>query len=73
MKTLTHYINGQQVMGTSGRFGDVYNPARGEIAAQAPLASVEEVQQAIDSAKNALPGWKKTPPAKRAQIMFSFS
>ena len=72
MKTLTHYIDGQQVIGTSGRFGDVYDPSQGKIIAQAPLASVAEVEQAIESAKKALPGWKKTPAAKRAQIMFRF-
>src|SRR6056297_3039975 len=29
MKELTHFINGAQVKGTSGTFGDVYNPATG--------------------------------------------
>ena len=27
MQELTHYINGEHVKGTSGRFADVYNPA----------------------------------------------
>ena len=31
MKELTHFINGAQVKGTSGHFGDVYNPATGEV------------------------------------------
>ena len=29
MKELTHFINGQHVKGTSGRFAEVFNPATG--------------------------------------------
>lgn len=71
-KTLHHYINGKSVEGTSGRFGDVFNPATGDIAAQVPLATADEVRQAIASSAAALPGWAKTPPARRAQVMFKF-
>ena len=39
MKELTHYINGQRVSGSSGRFGDVFNPATGEVQARVPLAA----------------------------------
>jgi len=69
---LTHFIDGERVKGTSGRFGDVFNPATGEVAKQAPLASADEVRTAIASSAKALPGWAATPPAKRAQVLFSF-
>lgn len=36
MQELTHYINGEHVKGTSGRFADVYNPATGEVQARVP-------------------------------------
>ena len=42
MQELTHYINGQHVKGTSGRFADVFNPATGEVQAKCPLASIEK-------------------------------
>ena len=42
--TLNHFVGGKQIAGTSGRFGDVYNPALGEVVKQVPLASAEEVQ-----------------------------
>jgi len=71
-KTLHHYIDGKVVEGTSGRFGDVFNPATGDIAAQVPLASADEVRAAIASSAAALPAWAKTPPARRAQVMFKF-
>ncbi len=44
MQELTHYINGEHVKGTSGRFADVYNPATGEVQAKCPLASQEELE-----------------------------
>ncbi len=39
MQELTHYIGGEHVKGTSGRFADVMNPATGEVQAKVPLAS----------------------------------
>ena len=47
MKELTHYIGGEHVKGTSGRFSDVYNPATGEVQAKCPLASTEEFGKAV--------------------------
>ncbi|MEX2450598.1 MAG: CoA-acylating methylmalonate-semialdehyde dehydrogenase [Rhodospirillales bacterium] len=71
-KELYHIIGGKPVKGKSGRFGDVFNPATGEVASKVPLASVEEAGAAIAAAEAALPGWAATPPAKRAQVMFKF-
>lgn len=67
-----HFIDGTVVEGTSGRFGDVYNPATGEVTKQVALASAADTRAAIQSAAKALPGWSATPPAKRAQVMFKY-
>ena len=72
VSAVSHYIDGARVAGTSGRTGNIYNPATGEISAHAPLASVAEVEQAIASAQAAFPGWSATPVGKRAQLMFAF-
>ena len=69
---LNHFIDGERIKGTSGRFGDVNNPATGEVTKQVPLASADEVRTAIASAAAALPEWAATPAAKRAQVMFNF-
>jgi malonate-semialdehyde dehydrogenase (acetylating)/methylmalonate-semialdehyde dehydrogenase len=69
-KTLHHFINGKAVEGTSGRLGDVFNPATGDVTAQVPLASADEVRAVIASSAAALPGWAATPPARRAQVLF---
>ena len=70
--SLYHYIGGQKVAGGSDRFGDVYDPATGQVAKRVPFASKAEVERAIETASKAFPDWATTPPAKRAQVMFAF-
>ena len=72
MTTIQHLIHGQLTDGQGGRSADVFNPATGEAIRRVALADVATVQQAIDSAKQAFPAWRNTPPAKRAQVMFRF-
>jgi len=69
---LQHYVGGRRVDGTSGRFGDVYNPATGEIAARVPFASAEETRAAIAAAEKALPQWSALSPARRAQVLYRY-
>ncbi len=69
---LHHYIGGKKVAGNSGRTGDIYNPATGQVTKKVPLASKAEVEGAIAIAQEAFPAWAATPPGKRAQIMFNF-
>ncbi len=71
-ETLHHYIDGQRVAGESGRFGDVYNPATGEVAKQVPFASTAETHKAIAAAKAAFPAWSAKTPIARARVMFKF-
>jgi malonate-semialdehyde dehydrogenase (acetylating)/methylmalonate-semialdehyde dehydrogenase len=72
MANLTHWINGKKADGTSGRFGDVYNPATGEVASMVPLASDVELNAAVEAAKAAFPDWAATPPLTRARIFFKY-
>ncbi|MEM1374308.1 MAG: aldehyde dehydrogenase family protein, partial [Pseudomonadota bacterium] len=72
MHDLTHYIDGTHVAGTSGRSADVMNPATGEVQARVPLASVEEVNRAVDIAAAAQPAWAATNPQRRARVMMKF-
>ncbi|MCR9110112.1 CoA-acylating methylmalonate-semialdehyde dehydrogenase [Marivita sp. XM-24bin2] len=69
MKELTHFINGAQVKGTSGNFGDVYNPATGEVQSKLPLATPAEVSKAVEDAAEAQVAWGATNPQKRARVM----
>ncbi len=71
-KTLHHFINGKPVEGKSGRSGEIYNPATGEVAASAPFASAAEVRGAIAAAKAAQGPWAAVPPVRRARVLFKF-
>lgn len=72
VKTLTHFINGVETAGTSGRYSEVYNPTTGGVIAQVPLATRDEVKQAIQLAKVAFPAWKKTSIGKRVEVLHRF-
>src|SRR5271169_5178569 len=72
MREIGHFIGGKEVKGTSGRFGDVFNPNTGEVAAKVALASKAEVEKAIADAEAAFPGWAATNPQRRARVMFKF-
>ena len=70
--TVTHWINGATVEGTSGRFGDVTNPATGEVTSSVSFASTDDVAAAVAAAKAAFPAWRDTSLARRTQVMFAF-
>jgi malonate-semialdehyde dehydrogenase (acetylating)/methylmalonate-semialdehyde dehydrogenase len=72
METLTHWINGARTAGTSGRFGDVYNPATGEVQARVPLATRAELDTAVAAAAAAQVAWGTTNPQRRARVMMAF-
>ncbi len=72
MTELSHFIDGRRVPGKSGRFGEVFNPATGEVQATVPLASKAELDAAVASAKAAQPKWAATNPQRRARVMMKF-
>jgi malonate-semialdehyde dehydrogenase (acetylating)/methylmalonate-semialdehyde dehydrogenase len=69
---LSHFIGGKRTAGRSGRSGDVYNPATGQVSRKVPFASKAEVDEIVAAAAKAQPAWGATPPAKRAEVMFKF-
>ena len=71
-QTLTHFINGASVEGTSERFADVYHPAKGEVAAKLPLASISEVNDAVATAAKAQVEWAALNAQRRARILGRF-
>lgn len=70
LKRISHWIGGQVVASASGRSGQVWNPATGQVQASVDLASVAEVDHAVAVAKEAFKSWRATPLARRAEIMF---
>ncbi len=72
MRDITHFIDGATVAGTSGRFGEVFNPNTGEVQARVALASAAEVDAAVASAARAQAAWGAVNPQRRARVMFEF-
>ena len=72
MREIGHFIGGKAVKGSSGRFGDVFDPNTGEVQAKVALAKHSEVEHAIANAQAAQPAWAATNPQRRARVMFKF-
>jgi malonate-semialdehyde dehydrogenase (acetylating)/methylmalonate-semialdehyde dehydrogenase len=72
VRALSHFIDGRQAVGASGRFGDVFDPALGHVTAHVPVADTADVGSAVAAAKGAFPAWSETPPLQRARLMFRF-
>src|SRR5579872_1132045 len=70
LRNVNHWIGGQPRASESGRTSVVWNPATGEAQAHVALASAQEVDQAVESARSAFPGWRATPLSRRAEILF---
>ena len=68
---IDHWIGGAAVAGSGERL-PVYNPSRGEVIREVPLASASEVAAAVTSAAEALPAWAGLPALRRARALFQF-
>ena len=63
-----NFIAGKWVA-TGSTFGSV-NPATGELVSRCAEASQQELDAAVAAACDAFPAWRKTPPPRRAEILF---
>ena len=72
MRDINHFIDGASFTGSSGRFSDVFDPNIGEVQARVQLASVAEIDRAVQAAQNAFEGWSTVNPQRRARVMFEF-
>ena len=70
VKTVKNYVGGNWVQTEASERLDVTNPATGEKLAELPLSSREDVDRAVRAAREAFPGWRRTPPLERARACF---
>jgi malonate-semialdehyde dehydrogenase (acetylating) / methylmalonate-semialdehyde dehydrogenase len=68
---ISHWIGGRSVAGQSGRSGPVFNPATGRQSGEVDFATVEEVDAAVQSAKEAFETWRHVSLARRAELFFA--
>jgi phenylacetaldehyde dehydrogenase len=63
-------IGGEEVPARSAARFDVVDPANGETLTTAPQAGPEDVDDAVAAAREAFTGWRGTPPAERAELLW---
>ena len=71
LETVPVWINGK-ALAPSGRRGDVYNPATGQVTKQVVFADQGIVDAAVKAAQAAFPAWRDTPSLRRARVMQEF-
>lgn len=72
VQNIKNYINGEWVESKSTNIEPVYNPATGEVIANVPLSTAEELDHAVQVADAAFQEWKEVPVPRRARIMFKY-
>ncbi|WP_435188744.1 CoA-acylating methylmalonate-semialdehyde dehydrogenase [Streptomyces sp. bgisy126] len=72
VRELTHFIGGKHTAGTSGLFGDVYDPNTGTVRARVPLAGRADTEHAIADAVAAQREWGAWNPQRRARVLLRF-
>ncbi|GGX35600.1 hypothetical protein GCM10010341_66330 [Streptomyces noursei] len=67
VRDITHFVGGTHTPGTSGSYGDVYDPNTGRVQARVPLATRGETDAAIADAAEANAAWTSwsSPSASR--------
>jgi malonate-semialdehyde dehydrogenase (acetylating)/methylmalonate-semialdehyde dehydrogenase len=67
--TLRNYIGGEWVE-SEGELVDVVNPAPCKVIAKVPISTRDEIDAAVEAAKEAFPEWRRTPPLARVRCLF---
>jgi malonate-semialdehyde dehydrogenase (acetylating)/methylmalonate-semialdehyde dehydrogenase len=72
LERLPLWIGGRATAALTTRYGEVTNPATGEVVRHVPLANAADVDAAVKSATAALPGWRAWPALRRARVLMKF-
>src|SRR5450432_4178554 len=72
LERLPLWIGGHAVAAHTTRYGEVTNPATGEVLRHVPLADATDVDAAVASAKNAWPAWRSAQALRRARVLMRF-
>ncbi len=67
---LKYFAGGEWKHTSSGEYYPITNSSTGEVMAEAPRCTAEEVDAAAAAAAAAYPAWRDTPVTTRVQVMF---
>ena len=71
-RDVKNFIGGRWEEGDGRATEPVYDPATGEVVAETPLSTAEDLDRAVKKAEEAFPGWAATPVVERARVFFRF-
>ena len=66
---LSLYIDGEFIQGGGRPTQDILNPATGQVIAQLPHATPQDLDRALAAAARAFESWKKSSPIERSQVL----
>lgn len=66
---LENYIGEDFLRPLGGRYIDTSNPATGEVFSKTPDSQDEDIELAVQAAKNAFPQWSVTPVEERFRVL----
>ncbi len=69
MKRFKMLIDGQIVESTAGKAAVILNPVNQEPLAEVSLGGREDAKLALEAAERAFPGWSRTDPKKRGEVL----
>jgi len=72
LERLPLWIAGRAFSPSTTRYGEVTNPATGEVIRHVPFANREDVDAAVKAARAAFPAWSKSPSLRRARVLMKF-
>src|SRR5947209_15441658 len=67
---IQNFIAGNWKRSSGSEFGEVVNPATGELLARTPFSTIADVDAAVQAAADAFPAWRRIPPGERIQYLF---
>ncbi|WP_114009166.1 CoA-acylating methylmalonate-semialdehyde dehydrogenase [Cohaesibacter intestini] len=72
VKRLKFCVDNEWRESKTKKYMPVMNPSTGQLIAEAPCCTQDEVDAAVDAASAAFPAWRDTPLPIRIQLMFRF-
>jgi malonate-semialdehyde dehydrogenase (acetylating)/methylmalonate-semialdehyde dehydrogenase len=72
LERLPLWIGGKPTPSRTTRYGEVTNPATGEVIRHVPFANAADVDAAVSTAAGAFKTWSTTPSLRRARVLMRF-
>ncbi|HEY1325531.1 MAG TPA: CoA-acylating methylmalonate-semialdehyde dehydrogenase [Casimicrobiaceae bacterium] len=72
LERLPLWVGGRAFAPSTTRYGEITNPATGEVVRHVPFANAADVDAAVKAAAAAWPAWRKAPALRRARVLMRF-